>query len=105
MKIYVCRKSLSDIKNLVVKIEYNTDASTVVEFINEMVAKNYARKPVKDSLQECQTLACFEFENSGFYIVNITKNIRYSALSDNLNLSENDEIVLIKLKYLRGIIW
>ena len=105
MKIYIARKSISDLKHPVVRLEYRTDAATVEAFIREMVAKNYAGKPVPDSLADCQALAFSEFEDGGYYIVNVTKDIRYAALDETLCLSEGDELVLIKLKYGRGMIW
>lgn len=105
MNIFICRKSLSDLKNPVVRKEYFTSAATVEQLIREAVAKNYEKKPVKDSLADCQALAVSEFEDGGYYIVNATRNIRYSALSQNLQLCEGDELVFIKLKYLRGFVW
>lgn len=105
MKIYIARKSISDLKHPVVRREYRTDAVTVEGFIREMVAKNYEAKPVKDSLADCQALALSEFENGGYYIVNVAKDIRYAALNEALRLDEGDELVLIKLKYVRGMIW
>lgn len=105
MKIYLCRKSVSDLKNPIAKREYETAASTVRELLFEMVAKNYASKPVKDTLEDCQALAADEFSDGGFYVVNKTKNIRYTSTEQNLRLSEGDELVLIRLKYLRGLIW
>ena len=104
MKIYILRKSLSDLKNPVIKIEYETNALTVNEFISEMVKKNY-NKSIKDSLDSCIDLALTEFVDGSYYIVNNTKGVKYLSLDDALNLSFDDEIVLIKLKYVRGFIW
>lgn len=105
MEILICRKSLSDLKHPIVKTAYTTSASTVGELICEMVTKNYARRPVQDSLASCLALAATEFEDRGYYIVNATKDIKYSSLSQDLQLSEGDELVLIKLKYVRGLVW
>ena len=69
-----------------------------------MVKKNY-NKSIKDSLDSCIDLALSEFIDGSYYIVNNTKNIKYLSLDDSLNLSLNDEIVLIKLKYIRGFVW
>ena len=105
MNIYLCRKSISDLKNPIIKREYKTAAATVRELLFEMVAKNYAARPVKDPLEDCQELAADEFSDGSFYVVNKTKNIRYASLGQDLLLSEGDELVLIKLKYVRGLIW
>ena len=37
--------------------------------------------------------------------MNVAKDIRYAALNEALRLDEGDELVLIKLKYVRGMIW
>lgn len=105
MKIHICRKSITDLKNPVIKNEYETNAVTVEDFICEMVEKNYRYKPVKDSLKECQSLAVSEFADGSYYIVNHTKHTRYASLGQKLETDENDEIVLIKLKYVRGMVW
>ena len=70
-----------------------------------MVTKNYRRKPVKDTLESCITLAQSEFQDGCIYIVNTTSDKRYSDLGENAGFREGDEIMLIKLKYVRGIIW
>lgn len=105
MNIFILKKSLSDLKNPIVKTEYQTDAVTVGEFICEMVERNYARKPIDMLLGECKSLAVSEFEDGSYYIVNQTKNIKYALTEQALELSDGDELVLIKLKYLRGVIW
>lgn len=104
MKIYILRKSLSDLKNPIIKNEYETYSLTVKDFISEMVSKNYNNK-IKDSLNECINLALDEFVDGSYYIVNQTKNIKYTSIDEDLNIEEADEIVLIKLKYVRGIVW
>ena len=48
MKIYICRKSISDLKNPIIKQEYETACVSVGDFIKEMVEKNYRQKPVKE---------------------------------------------------------
>ena len=87
------------------KEEYTTVAATVEELIREMVAKNYEKRPVKESLAACQALAEEQFEDGGYYIVNATLNMRYGDLRQALQLTEGDELVLIRLKYIRGCIW
>lgn len=104
MKIYILKKSLSDLKNPIIKNEYETNAITVEEFISEMVTKNYNNK-VKDKIENCINLALTEFSDGSYYIVNQTKGIKYQSLKDNMKLDDNDEIILIKLKYVRGIVW
>ena len=74
------------------------------EFIKEMVIKNY-NKNIKDSIDLCINLAIDEFIDGSYYIVNKTKNIKYENILDELKIDEYDEIILIKLKYVRGIIW
>lgn len=107
MKIYILKKSLSDLKNPIVKSEYVTDAYTVRDFICEMTEKNYLslERGIGMSLDECKRFACDEFEDGSYYIVNTTKDIKYAALDRALDATDGDELVLIKLKYLRGIIW
>ncbi len=105
MDIFILKKSISDIKNPITKCEYQTHAETVGEFICEMVQKNYAARPVDLSLDECKRTALDEFCDGGFYMINQTKNIKYSDVEQETEMSDGDEIVLIKLKYVRGIIW
>ena len=104
MKIYILRKSITDLK-VVDRRENETSAATVGELIRETVEKNYAARPIRDSLDECVQTAFDEFCDGGFYIVNVTKNIKYRDVDEVLNISEGDELVFIKLKYLRGLIW
>ena len=105
MKIFILKKSLSDLKNPVVKCEYDTAAHTVDEFICEMVEKNYRKKMPNMGLDECMRLAMDEFSDGSYYIVNTTKDIKYSVLEQATEFGEGNEVVLIKLKYVRGIIW
>ena len=105
MKIYILKKSITDLKNPILKKEYETNSNDIKEFISEMVTKNYKNYNTKDSLEECINHALNEFIDGSYYIVNKTKDIQYKNLDDNLLLNELDEIILIKLKYVRGIIW
>ena len=104
MKIYILRKSLSDLKNPIIKKQYDTNSLNIKDFITEMVIKNY-NKNIKDSIDLCINLAIDEFIDGSYYIVNKTKNIKYENILDELKIDEYDEIILIKLKYVRGIIW
>ncbi len=105
MKIFILKKSISDLKNPIERVEYETVANTVERFICEMVEKNYARRPVKDALAECKRLALDEFRDGGYYIVNQTKNHKYKDAAEPVGFAEGDEVVLIKLKYVRGMLW
>lgn len=105
MKIFILKKSISDLKNPIERVEYETEANTVEWFICEMVEKNYARRPVKDALAECKRLALDEFRDGGYYIVNQTKNHKYKDAAEPVGFAEGDEVVLIKLKYVRGMLW
>ena len=105
MKIYILRKSLSSLKTPIEKREYETSALTVKDFICEMVERNYKARPIKDTLEECRQIAMDDFSDGCIFIVNSTQNVKYTDLDDKLNLYEDDEIMLVKLKYVRGIIW
>lgn len=112
MKIYILRKSITDLKNPIIKNEYITKSVTVKDLITEMVIKNYekyllANNALKkiDDLNTNIKYALEEFVDGSFYIINNSKNHKYNNLSDLLDIEENDEIILIKLKYVRGIIW
>ena len=105
MRIYILKKSITDLKNPITRVEYETTSDTVSLFISEMAAKNYKLRPVKDSLESCIRVALDEFRDGGYYIVNQTKNHKYELLDEPTSFSENDEVVLIKLKYVRGMIW
>lgn len=105
MKIFILKKSIADLKNPVVRVEYETDAITIRDFICEMTTKNYGKKRVKDTLAECCTVAQEEFVDGGYYIVNITRDFKYLSLDDKCEFAYGDEVVLIKLKYVRGIVW
>lgn len=105
MKIYILRKSLSDIKTPIVRREYETEASTVREFIGEMVSRNYKARPINDTLENCVSAALYDFSDGCIYVVDTTQNVKYADLDENMNLRDGDEIMLIKLKYVRGIIW
>lgn len=104
MKIYIVKKSAGDIKGLNARCEYDTSAETVGGFIAEMVERNYAVNPIADTRENCVRAAQDDFTDGGFYIVNVKTGCKYAALDEHLNLSDGDEIALIKLKMLRGII-
>lgn len=103
MKIFILKKSVGALRD-VGKTECETSASTVREFITERITANYDCA-VGMSLDECIENALFGFENSAFYIVNTTQDVRYRALDEALCLSGGDEIALIKLKYVRGVVF
>ena len=105
MKIYILKKSLSSLKTPIERKEYSTQALTVREFISEMVERNYKARPIDCPLEECANLALDDFSDGCFYIVNVTQDVKYVDLDEKLNLCEEDEIMLVKLKYVRGIIW
>lgn len=104
MKIYILQKSLTDLKKPIIKKDYETFANTIKEFISEMVSKNYTTS-IRNSLDECISLALTEFTDGSYYIINQSKGIKYTNLNDEMDISPEDEIVLIKLKYIRGIVW
>lgn len=105
MKIYILRKSISNLKNPIEKKQYDTQVKSVSEFIGEMTERNYKVRPIDATLEECIRMALDDFADGCFYIVNATQNVRYGRLDEMLNLCEGDEIMLVKLKYVRGIIW
>ena len=105
MKIYILRKSLSNLKTPIEKREYDTYALTVRDFISEMVERNYKARPIHDTLEGCVQTATDDFFDGCIYIVNSTQKVKYTDLDERLNLCEGDEIMLVKLKYVRGIIW
>lgn len=105
MKIFILKKSIADLKKPVVRVEYETDATTIRDFICEMTTKNYGKKRVKDTLAECCTVAQEEFVDGGYYIINKTRDFKYLSLDDKCEFADGDEVVLIKLKYVRGIVW
>lgn len=105
MKIYILRKSISDIKTPIVKREYETEAITVRDFITEMVTRNYATRSIKETLENCIGDACYDFEDGCIYIVNTTQDVKYFSLGEDMKLRDGDELMIIKLKYVRGIIW
>ena len=104
MKVYILKKSITDLKNPIIKKEFETNSKTVQDLIIEMVSKNYTNK-IKDSLTECIKYAIEEFIDGSYYIINKTKDINYKRIDEQLLLNEEDELILIKLKYVRGIIW
>ena len=131
MNIFILQKSITDLKAPVSRKPYETNAVTLGDFICEMVEKNatakpaavnrielfdalvsagadriaYDRKKRKFSVKEMCDFALQAFEDRIYIVKNVTKNVQYEAISQNMELSENDEIALIKLKYVRGVIW
>lgn len=104
MKIFILQKSITDLKNPIIKKEYETSALTIRDLITEMVTKNY-KNYKKGILEDHITNALEQFIDGSFYIVNQSKNIKYINLDEDLNISCDDELVLIKLKYIRGFVW
>ncbi|MDE5654536.1 MAG: hypothetical protein K2I46_02890, partial [Clostridia bacterium] len=104
MKIHILRKSISSLKTPIERKEYLTHAVTVREFLSEMVERNYKARPIEDKLEDCVQVALDDFSDGCFYIVNATQNNKYADLDEKLNLCDGDEIMLVKLKYVRGII-
>lgn len=129
-KIFLLQKSITDIKSPVRKIPYETNAVTLRDLLYEMVEKNakgerevtdlialfdklterggerfvYENQKAKFSVPQMKEFVCTAFEDKVFLVKNVTKQILYESLCRNLDVSENDEIVLIKLKYMRGMI-
>ncbi len=130
MNIFILQKSIADIKSPTLKKPYETHAETVGEFVCEMVDKNAAAKtkPVdkielfdaleksradryaydarksKFSPADMREFALQAFADKIYLIKNVTKDITYGSVSDLTRFSENDEIALVKLKYMRGAI-
>ncbi len=102
-KIFFVKKSLSALNNIE-RTECETEAATVGAFIEERVRANY-KPSVGLSLGECIESALVGFKFSAFYIVNTTKDIKYGAADEDMRLDDGDEIALIKLKYVRGVVW
>ena len=88
MKIYILRKSLSNLKTPIERKEYDTKATTIEEFISEMVERNYRLRPIDDTLDYCIQTSLDDFQDGCIYIVNATKNARYTQLNDALGLCE-----------------
>lgn len=61
--------------------------------------KNNTRKVDTKIMQD---EALFQFQNSRFKIINETKKYEYTAVDEQLNLSENDALVFLKLTLLSG---
>ncbi len=130
MKIFILQKSIGDIKSPTVRKPYETGAATVGEFICEMVDRNaaaksesadkielfdaleqsradryvYEGKKAKFSPADMREFALQAFADKIYIIKNVTKDVNYGSVSDFTRFSENDEIALIKLKYVRGAI-
>lgn len=131
MNIYILQKSITDLKTPVIRKAYDTTASTVREFISEMVERDASKKteptdrielsdaleksggdrfvydrqkPPKFTVPEMQAFAVQAFEDKIYLIKNVTKNIMYERADEKTEFSENDEIALIKLKFIRGVL-
>lgn len=130
MNIFILQKSIADIKSPTVRKSYDTSATTVGDFICEMVDRNataktksadkielfdaleksradryiYEGKKAKFSPADMREFALGAFADKIYIVKNVTKNINYESVSDLTRFSENDEIALIKLKYVRGAI-
>ena len=121
-KIFLLQKSITDLRSPLRKIPYETSAVTLRELLYEMVEKNergenvetdllelfdklnergngrfvYENKKAKFPLPQMQEFVCTAFEDNVFLVKNVTKQIQYESLSQNLEVSENDEIALVK---------
>ncbi len=130
MNIFILQKSIANLKSPTVRKPFDTHASTLGDFICEMVEKNSAKKTEKkdrielfDALESCRSdrfvydrktkkfsvdemkeFALQAFADKIYIVKNVTKNINYESVSADTEFSENDEIALIKLKYVRGAI-
>ncbi|MCM1295999.1 MAG: hypothetical protein NC311_10700 [Muribaculaceae bacterium] len=130
MNIFILQKSITDLKAPVIKKPFDTRAATLGEFICEMVDKNasakpdavdkielfdaladsadritYERKKRKFSVREMRDFALSAFGDKIYMVKNVTKDVLYETTAQSTEFSENDEIALIKLKYVRGVIW
>lgn len=131
MNIFILQKSIADLKAPIIRKPYDTNAETLGDFICEMVERNATAKPAdvdrielfdaltangadriaydgkraKFSVADMRDFALRAFEDKIYLVKNVTKDITYEAIAQDMRLSENDEIALIKLKYMRGVIW
>lgn len=131
MNIFILQKSITDLKAPIIRKPYDTNAETLGDFICEMVERNATAKPAavdrielfdaiienggdrfsydgkkrKFSVADMRDFALQAFEDKIYLVKNVTKDITYEAIAQDMQLSENDEIALIKLKYVRGVIW
>ena len=129
MNIFILQKSITDLKEPVVRKPYESEAKTLGEFICEMVNHNaskktpqadkikifdalensdrisYGRDKRKFNSEKMREFALSAFEDKLYIVKNTTQDIQYEALTQELNFREGDEIALIRLKYLRGVIW
>ncbi len=130
MEVYILQKSVSDPRSPVRRVPYRTQAVTLRDLLCEMVQKNagaetagpdplkrldewlrgggerltFGRERVKFSPEEMREFVCAAFEDKVFLVRNVTRGRQYEALSERLELGEHDELVFVKLKYLRGMI-
>lgn len=130
MNIFIIQKSITDLKSPIKRVHFRTNAYSLREFITEMVVKNarkektdvdhidlfdaftkngsdtysYGRKKKKFSTDEMITFALDAFCDKIYMVKNMTKDVTYADVDQAVGFSENDEVVLIKLKYIRGVI-
>lgn len=88
----------------------NENKETFLSYINQLIdckdkirLDNNINFKLKN-LEEYIEFAHQAFKDNIYYIINKTQDINYSSLDDFTNFNEKDEIVIIKLKYLRGMI-
>ena len=131
MRVFIVKKNIMNLKSSTLKKEYFTEASTVKEFLIEMIKKNYSNNKNEDALSElynefkneCGTITYSEnkskeynldelievainsFNDGMIVFKNITKDIVYKSIDQELNFNRDDEIVLVRMKMVRGIVW
>lgn len=131
MQVYILQKSITDVKSQMTRKPFVTQATTLGQFICEMVEKNATAKDVPAnrielfdalvasgndrisygtekktfSAEEMKEFALQAFADKVYLVKNVTKDILYEGVAQDMQLSEGDEIALIKLKYIRGAIW
>ena len=131
MEIFILqKKSMTDLKEPIRSNAYVTTAQTLGELIDEMVNKNtakdktapdylavfddltataetrfaYEKRKAKFSVADMQAFARQAFDDKIYIVKNVTSGVQYSTLDEPLELTSGDEIAIIKLKYVRGLI-
>ena len=131
MRVFIVKKNIMNLKSSTLKKEYFTEASTVKEFLIEMIKKNYSNNKNEDALSELYNefknecgkitysenkskeynldelieIAINSFNDGMIVFKNITKDIVYKSIDQELNFNRDDEIVLVRMKMVRGIVW
>lgn len=131
MRVFIVKKNIMNLKSSTLKKEYFTEASTVKEFLIEMIKMNYSDNRNEDALSELYNefknecgkitysrnkskeynldelieVAINSFNDGMIVFKNITKDIVYKSIDQELNFNEDDEIVLVRMKMVRGIVW